>query len=160
MAVLPAIGVLAYQYATTERLGERIVVAPFLAWSEASDNILWSCIRSLAFPVAFCVVWFRQVRGRVDHGLAWGILGVAFLQYALLYNEGASYPGNWSWARYPAVYIVFLLCLSRFIAITRRRENWRGGWRVVANAFLMVLLALHLYAGMRYYLEGIWYARW
>ncbi len=160
LAVVPAIGVLLYQLFTTERLGDGMIVAPFRAWRQVSDNILWSSIRSLAFPVAFCAIYFRAIRGRLDHAFAWCIFGVAFAQYALLYIRGADYPGNWSWGRYLAIYIVFLLCLGRFAVIVSRRESWRGLWGPAGNVLLIGLLFLHLSSGLRYYLEGVSYGRW
>jgi hypothetical protein len=160
LAMVPALGVLAYQFAATERLGDGIVLAPLRAWREVSDNVLLSTIRSLAFPLAFCAFYFREMRERADHWFAWGILAVANLQYGLLYLDGADYPGNLTWSRYFAVYIVFLLCLGRFAPIASRAESWHGPGRITANALLAGLVALHLSSGLRYYLEGVSYGRW
>jgi hypothetical protein len=159
VAIVPAVGMLLYQFATTERLGDDMIVAPFRAWRRVSDNIPWSSVRSLAFPVVFCAIYFRAIRGSAEHWFAWGIFFVAFWQYALIYIVGA-YSGNWGWGRYLSIYIVFLLCVGRFVRIATQPGSWRGPWRITANTCLIALLALHFSAGLRYYLEGVSYGRW
>jgi hypothetical protein len=160
VAVVPALGVLLFQFMTTERLGDGMIVAPFRAWRVFSDNILWSIVRSLAFPLVFCAVYFREIRGSAEHWFAWGIFFIAFWQYALLYITGPVYFGNWTWGRHLSIYIVFLLCLGRFVTVVARPESWRGMRRIAANVGLIALLALHFTSGLRYYLEGVWYGRW
>ena len=78
----------------------------------------------------------------------------------MLYITGDVYPGNFSWGRYLPVYLVFLLSLSRFGAICSRPESWHDGWKPYANLVLTGLVVLHLYAGIRYYLEALTYVRW
>lgn len=152
--VAPAVAVLAWQLATSEKLGTAMVIAPFRAWRGLSPDIPLSIARSLAFPALLAVVHFRELRRRPELGFAWTIFGVALAQYSLLYLRGAAYPGNWSWGRYLAIYVVFLLSVAAYARIAARRESWRG-WRAVANGALAALLALHLYSGLFYYWQGV-----
>ena len=57
-ALVPATAVLITQFMTSETLGTGIIIDPFRAWSHVSDNIPLSAVRSLAFPLAFAVVYF------------------------------------------------------------------------------------------------------
>lgn len=155
----PAVAVLAWQFATSEKLGTAMVIAPFRAWRGLSPDIPLSIVRSLAFPALLLAVHFRDLRRRAELGFAWAILAVAFAQYALLYLRGAAYPGNWSWGRYLAVYVVFLLSVEAYARIAARRESWRG-WRAAANGALAALLALHLYSGLYYYWQGVRHGLW
>ena len=159
-SLLPVTAVLWVQYLASDTLGTGMIIAPLKAWNEFSDNILLSSIRSLAFPVLFTAVYFREVRHRADHAFAWAIFVVAFTQYAFLYITGDVYSGNWSWGRYLSIYIVFLLCLVRFAAICSQPQGWRSGLRVVTNLVLGGLVVLHLHSGVRYYLEAVTRARW
>lgn len=155
----PAVAVLAWQLATSEKLGTSMVIAPFRAWRGLSPDIPLSIVRSLAFPALLVAVHLRELRRRPELRFAWAIFAVAFAQYSLLYLRGAAYPGNWSWGRYLAVYLVFLLSVEAYAQIVARRESWRG-WRAVANGALAALLALHLYSGLFYYWQGVRLGRW
>lgn len=154
----PAVAVLAWQFATSESLGT-MIIAPWRAWHRLSNDIPLSIVRSLAFPALLAVVHWRELRRRPEHLFAWSIFAVSFTQYALFYLRGAGYPGNWSWGRYLAVYVVFLLAVELFADIAKRRESWRG-WRTVANGGLAALLALHLYSGLFYYWQGLRHGMW
>jgi hypothetical protein len=156
----PATAVLTWQYLTTEKLGEAMVIAPFRAWRQLSPNIPLSIARSVAFPALLVALHFREVRRRGELLFAWAILAVATLQYALLYLKGAAYPGNWSWGRYLAIYLVFLLSVELFAGIAARRESWRGVRPAAANATLALVLALHVGSGLLYYWQGVRSGLW
>ena len=157
IAAAPA-AVLAWQFLTSDSLGT-IVVGPWRAWRVYSADIPLSIARSLAFPALLAAVHWREVRRRPEHFYAWAVFAVAFAQYALLYLRGEGYAGNWSWGRYLAIYVVFLLSVELFVHVAARRESWRG-WRAAANGGLAALLALHLGSGLFYYWQGVRNGLW
>ena len=95
-SLLPVSAVLVWQSLTSETLGTGMIIAPFRAWSRLSSNIPLSATRSLAFPMAFAAVYFRDVRSRADHLFAWGIFGVASVQYVMLFITGVAPQGSWT----------------------------------------------------------------
>jgi len=159
-ALVPVVGVLAFQLLTSEKVGSQWILAPFAIWRELSGNIFLSCVRSLAFPALFTVAYFGEIRRWGELWFAWAIFGVAFAQYSLILMLGPIFRGDWAWGRYYAIYILFLLCLARFARICARSDSWETPWRISVNATLLVLLTLHLQAGVVYLVQAAQVGRW
>jgi hypothetical protein len=111
----PAAAVLALQYLSVYRNGPSedggVIFAPFLAWSAVSPDILASVLLGIAFPLAVAVFYFRGVVRDPKLLLAWSVLGVAILQYALLAESGERLNhNNFGWGPVLANQVLFVVC--------------------------------------------------
>jgi len=160
ISLIPSLAILTTQLFTTKDLGDGILILPFAAWKQLSNNIPLSILRSIAFPGMFTILYFEEIRNHKDLWFAWLILFVATLQYSLFFITGKVYSGNWSWGRYLAVYNVFLLCLIRFSVICCKRSCLESISRVVKNGVLFILISLHFVSGICYYIRGVLFHEW
>lgn len=121
-----------------------IILAPFAVWKVFSPNIPASLLLSVAFPLSFAVLYFREVKNEASLALAWAVWAVATLQYVLLAETGEAFNyANWIWASNFAMYIVFLV--SAKLLISERRSP---RFYLVA-----IIFCLHVASGIYHYVK-------
>ena len=116
---MPAVAILAWQWIGSYQgsnvlRGERhIAWMPFAVWRLYSSSILVSLLCSLAFPLAYGLLYHRRLQNREMLLFAWGVLGCAILWAACL-AEVSTRDGridesfNFLWGAHLSVYLVFL----------------------------------------------------
>ena len=155
-AFLPPVLLMAYQYSLVfgaEGIRQtKIGFAPFDVWSIYSENIPISIVVSLAGPVAVFLAVPRKWRSDQAIWLAWLVLAVSMLQFALLAEQdvdGASLgSANFFWGSYSAIFMVFVVSA---IALARAYlEGQAAGGRRVALFTAFMFLSLHAGTGLYY----------
>jgi hypothetical protein len=140
----PAVVALWIQYVTTFTSqapgGQRIVLAPLNVWSLYSPNIPASILLGIAFPLATLIGYPQQTFSDSRLILAWAVLAVAILQFALLSETARMSHANFAWGSYMADHVLFALCCS----LLHRQRGGPRYWIAVA------VLALHVLAGSFY----------
>jgi hypothetical protein len=145
LAFGPIVAVLAAQFGSTyARASESdsgIVVLPLKVWSQYSPNIPASILLGIAFPLTVSACYPRAVLRDRGVLLAWAVLGVAVLQFALLAESGPRlFVGNFGWGAHAADSVLFLACCGLLLRQRRDPRYW-----VSASVF-----ALHVGAGVFY----------
>jgi hypothetical protein len=149
----PIVLVLVAQYAVrfATRTGAGITVRPFAVWHLYSPHPVASLTLSLAFPaVALAVTWRSAVRDTAVM-IAWVVFALALMQFVLLAEAGRAFPdGNFFWATYAALFILFMTS-ARSLLVARPRGwrafvAWGAFWAHVASGFgyLLYLFSTHL----------------
>ncbi len=140
----PVVVVLIIQYVTTFNSAgsgpDHIVLAPLKVWSLYSPNIPASILLGIAFPLATVACYPRQSLGDSRFLLAWAVLAVSILQFALLGETRRMSHANFAWGSYMADHVLFALCCSLLL-------RQRGGPRYWIAAGVLVL---HVLAGSFY----------
>ena len=155
--VLPSLALLAWQYYFTlaSGVGNGIAFAPFKVMSALArhDHLGQKFLLSILFPAVVYAIWLPDAVKNVRLNLAgfafW--FAVAFMYFVA---EKKNYTdGNFLWG---AQIALFILCAeSAFFVIATARRHWTANpsrrWIPTAQAMICtVVLALHLYWGIRY----------
>jgi hypothetical protein len=149
-------GILYFQYLDTIAKGgvwadpsvskgsAHVVFAPLAVWSLYSPNIPASLLLSLVFPLSVVALYFKEVKTNAGIGLAWSVLAIAILQYALLAETGTNFgAANWSWGSNIAMYLLFLVSASVVVSQQRSPRFY----------FVMTFFCLHLVSGIYHYVK-------
>jgi hypothetical protein len=114
-------------------IGEEMVVAPYALWSQYSDNIPGSALAGIVFPLSVVLLYAGRFREEPDLKLAWAVLGMAVLQFALLAEAGERFlAGNWGWGMIFADHVLFLASCEFLL---RQRTHWK---QLVCLGFLLL----------------------
>lgn len=149
-------GILYFQYLDTIAKGGQwadpkvyresahVIFAPFAVWSLYSPNIPASLLLSLVFPLSVVALYFKEVKANASMALAWGVLAIAILQYALLAETAMTFDdANWSWASNFAMYLLFLVSVSLVVSQARSPRFY----------FVVAIFCLHLVSGIYHYVK-------
>lgn len=158
---LPALIILVGQYWVTysaEQLPglyqgkSGIVVAPLVVMSSASSWLLAKFFLSIAFPLAVCVGYYRQVLSHPRLLLAWLAFFVGAGYTYLLAESGARmYQGNFGWSSQIALFILFAVSME-FLCERARLDGLITRSRKIAFSVCLTFFVLHTLSGINFYL--------
>jgi hypothetical protein len=133
-----------------------LVFAPLAVWGTFSASVPISIGLSIAGPLAAFLALPRKLWGDKALLLAWLVLAVSALQFALLaerFRDGTlSMDGNFAWGSYSAMFMVFVVSAISLARAYCDPSASRG--RRAALFAAMFILALHGGTGF-YYLSRI-----
>ncbi len=106
----PPVGVLAWQYWWAFGGDNRVIIRPFAAWRQYSEDIPISILAGVAFPAAVVLCYRREAGADRRVLFAWAILAVAVGHYALLAETELLrfISVNFSWGAMAADYVLFV----------------------------------------------------
>jgi hypothetical protein len=150
----PTLLLLAWQYTSyygsVAFQGTTVVLAPFTVWGKMTPSIPVSTFLALAFPLVVLLLTRSTPRRGWWHPgfrLAWLLMTVAFLQFALLAESGRyATHANWGWGYIIALKILFVYSAIAFLH-TQRQEA-AASW--LRTSFSWGALLLHFASGLFY----------
>lgn len=169
LVLLPCLALLAVQFFATFGQGadaepvmvmwqgkERAVFAPdqmiisFLGvWRTKSSCIPVSILLALAFPLSVLICRFRRVIKDRHLSLAWVMVIVGILEYAVLAEKRRFAHGNFAWGYYIAMQILFIFTMIEYLRWYRTQD--RAGTQEQAGFWVTSgVLGLHLVSGFYY----------
>jgi len=136
-----------------------------IGWMEVFEYSVPSPVVStflgIIFPVCYILLNLRSSMKDIKVQLSLLFAGTSWLEYALLYENGArKYHSNFSWAAMLAYSVLWVVTTLLFFRDVQKMDLSRRK-TVVKNTFLFILWMIHLICGFYYvwYLmttEGIW----
>jgi hypothetical protein len=124
--------------------GGGIQWAPGLVWQANTSSIPLSLLASLLFPLAYLLIWRKDLQNMRSLGFVFSLLGMGILLFYLLAETGdRTYHGNFAWQNIVIMYLLFWV-LVRDLS---ERMQQKTGWK--ANISLL-FLGLHLLSGLSY----------
>ena len=161
---LPSVALMGAQfvsafYSSSNSESSGVMIAPFKVAGLYTDNIAFSTLLLLAFPLfaSFCTL----VRRRFDwtDGFAWIMLLAGTAEKMLLAESGSRlWHGNFSWGYILAVYFVWFTSIrdlgawggTLFAGDGKKEGNAFHACSVIAFLLCCLLLLLHLLSGLYY----------
>jgi hypothetical protein len=118
--------ILAYQFLHTFYHGESEVIIDLLGvWSLSSQNISFSIMLGLAFPLLFTLLEADILK---DDSvlLSWIMVIVGIVYYAVFAQTGRFYAhGNFGWSYMIAMSLLYLFSIVKFFEIFHRIASWK-----------------------------------
>lgn len=156
---LPSVGLMGVQflsafYGSTNSDSAGVVIAPFKVAGLYTDNIAFSTLLLLAFPlfIGLCAI-IRRTFDWTD-GFAWIMLLVGMAEKFLLAEGGSRMAhGNFSWGYILAVYLLWFVSIRDYSAWRCSFAEGSGGKKalsVLAFAAGGIILLAHLVSGIYY----------
>ena len=117
---------------------------------------------SLLFPVAVYLGYFKEARQDLYLNLSWLTCGVAGAMAYLLHEEGPRFShGNLLWGSYGAVFVLMFASMLFFVKRIQLKVNGEDGVSFplaganvkIREAFILLVLGLHVLSGIAYYVR-------
>lgn len=162
LCFIPPVLIMLYQFLQSffrDERGEGIGIGWLEVYSQQSPNCFVSAFLVLIFPLAYILLNYRKLIHYCDLRLAWLNFGVAWLEGALLFENGPrKADGNFGWACILAYSILWVVTAKYFF------KDWKevkSGAEVYKNLFLAVVFGLHVIFGGYYIyslitVPGLW----
>lgn len=125
-----------------------------ISWLEVpsyfSPNVWISLLLLFFFPILYLLWNIKKVYQKMDIQLSICYQGMAWLEYALLYENGRrKYHGNFGWASALSTFILWMVVLIYFVNdIKEMKMNDKR--QVIKNSILLAVLLFHLLCGCYY----------
>lgn len=150
IAVIPSGLIMLIQSAVSlNNIKNSVVWMPFYVWRLYSNNLVFSLILSVAFPVVVTVIYILHKEWCNSLFLAWCVFGSGLLQFMLLGFEKGTSAGDFLWGVYVALFILFIEAvnsLRRYYS----KHNINNEYRIAWSLFI-----LHTICGAGYFI-AIW----
>ncbi|MDQ7085143.1 MAG: hypothetical protein Q9M36_09530 [Sulfurovum sp.] len=142
-----SIAVLAYQFTHTFHNGDSKVIFDFLGvWSEKSQNIAYSILLALAFPLLFLLLESKIIHENAIL-LSWLQVGMGLILYSSFAQTGKYYAhANFSWSYMIAMSLLYLFSIIKFFALYHVMNKLK-------RYLLLVLLSIQISIGIYYFLK-------
>jgi hypothetical protein len=157
MGLVSAAALLA-QYLLTyiENGDEGIIFAPFATVLYYARNYFigsQKIVMSVAFPLVVSIIYWRDVKGRLDFRLAWINYLVGVLIAVLFAEPNRLDHANFFWCPMTGAFILFVVTVIYYVTIlTGRIRDKSFSWKDLIPA---IFLAPHLFYGIVYYINVI-----
>ncbi len=100
-----------HAYGDAQAGASGVRIAPFAAWNAVARNIPVTVVLGLAFPLTVAALYRRDVVNDRPLALAWCVMLVALLEFALLIETGPRADhGNFGWGAIAANQVLFIAC--------------------------------------------------
>ncbi len=142
-----SVGILLYQFTHTFNSGESKIIFDYLGvWSQSSQNISFSIILALAFPLLFLFL-----ESKIIHDdyilLAWLQIFLGIMFYAFFAQTGRYYShGNFGWSYFLAMNLLYLFSIIKYIELYRQIHRFK-------RYVLLSLLVIQVLIGVYYFVK-------
>ena len=157
--VLPAVGLLAWQYLATyssdrvlaDEAG--ILFAPFLVYGRESDDLLLKFILSIAFPLAVYMLYYRRARQDWSLNLAWLTFGCgAFFTYFFAESGVRLQDANFAWSGQVTLFVLYAVSATFFIGQAfDRRSTYQIHKKLTPFVICGVIFFIQVVCGILWY---------
>lgn len=137
-----------------------------IGWLEVAKattpNVYISLFLVLAFPLVYTVCNIRKKVRQVGYQLGWLYVVVAWLEWALLFENGErKYHGNFGWAAQLAYTIIWIITTTDFFGDWQEMDL-KNNKEKCKNTILLFIWLIHLIVGIYYVkilliVQDIWY---
>lgn len=153
-----SIGILLYQFAHTFNSGESKIIFDYLGvWSQSSQNISFSIVLALAFPLLFLFLESKIIYD--DYILlSWLqiFIGIAF--YAFFAQTGRYYShGNFGWSYVLAMSLLYLFSIVKFFEVYKQ-IHWIKRYVLLFLLIIQVLIGIYYFVKILQGQNPIWIA--
>jgi hypothetical protein len=115
-------------------------------WRHYSSNIPMSLLLSFAFPLAFALSYYRDVKYKLLLHYSLACLAAALLVAVCLTEVGTrAYSCNFFWQVFACNYLLFMVCLVEFLRISFQGAARGAKWHLTAAVY-----GLHVVGGLMY----------
>jgi len=124
----------------------KLMIDPFRVWSIHSKNILFDLLMSILYPLAFLIVYWKEIKQY--KGYLYSILTFAVaLLIAILFIESGprDFHANYFWTSYIANYILFLYSAALNLRLILMRTHF-----LVKDYVLASIFGAHFLSGIYY----------
>lgn len=156
---LPSVALMGMQFLTafyneTNEESAGVIIAPFKVAGLYTDNIAFSTLLLLAFPLAIALCSIVRRTFDWTDGFAWIMLAAGAAEKFLLAEGGSRlWHGNFSWGYILAVYLLWFISIRDFAAwkCTFAHSSGVKKWiSITAWVLCGVILLAHLVSGIYY----------
>jgi hypothetical protein len=157
--VLPAVGLLAWQYLATYS-SNRVIVdeagiafAPFLVYGRESNNLLLKFFLSIAFPLVVYLLYYRRARQDWSLNLAWLTFGAgAIFTYFFAESGTRMQDANFAWSGQVTLFILYTVSTAFFLGqVFDRRSTNQVHKKFFPFLFSSAIFVLQLVCGILWY---------
>jgi hypothetical protein len=153
--LVPAVGILAWQYQWAFGAGAEVLFSPFTVYSFYSSMLIPKFVLSILFPLSVLILYRRAVARDVSLVFSWIVFICASLETYLLAESGnRMLHGNFAWSGQIALFILFvtsalflieqnpgLLCareksIREADSKTANTKNWAAWWSAYRDRLL------------------------
>lgn len=156
--VTTSIGILLYQFTHTFNSEESKIIFDYLGvWSQSSQNISFSIMLALAFPLLFLFLESKIIYD--DYILlSWLqiFIGIAF--YAFFAQTGRYYShGNFGWSYVLAMSLLYLFSIVKFFEVYKQIHRFKR-YLLLFLLIIQVLIGIYYFAKILQGQNPIWIA--
>jgi hypothetical protein len=151
-AFVPVVLLFLQQFAAiTNEMGapSKVLFDPLTIWKKQSSNIPASVVLGIVFPLVATVLYWREVFRDPAVPLAWAMLVVTTIEYALIREDspvaGREWHGVFGFGMFPADQILFVVTCAFLL---RQPASWRRGASFVAFGMHVLCGVLCLVRGL------------
>lgn len=155
--VLPAMGILVVQTLTWTNGGGITVdfLRVFHEWTlhyepNADQFLVGKLLFSVAFPLVAYLLYWRKASRDLLFNLAWVIFAVAAVYAYFLVDLTVIAAGDFAWSAQIGVFVLFIAA-AHFL-LRQFHETPFATWRLLRPGLALLVLALHVVAGVHWYL--------
>ncbi len=125
-------------------------IIPFHVWSHWSQNIPLAFLSSEAFPLAFLVLYFKEIQRSLLLSYAYVTFAIGLLVFIFITESGyKQFDGNFSWQVIVCNYILFLAVSISFFKMLFLKTD-----RDKKDSLLLIIFVLHILTGCLYLLKS------
>ena len=128
LAFVPAVCVVAFQFYVSffgGEAGDGIGISYGYVLHQFSVNLFYSFLFAFIFPLTVLLIDFKNVIKDIFFQIACCYELCAWLESALIFEKGArAAHGNWLWASYLSMFIVWMVSMMRFCRYINRQEEF------------------------------------
>ncbi len=137
-----------YEKSTESSIG----IKPFFVWNRFSQNIPFSLLVSLAFPITYLIFYWKNVKNQ----LSFHYINVLFLAgivlFSLLAETGErEYHGNFGWQNIISCYLLFFILISYFLKHYAKVKKL-----FVKDYLILGVFMLHFVTGILFIIRLYW----